>query len=314
MAMVDVVTIGECLAVLYPPDPISLDETQTLIVGSAGAEANLALVMAQLGHSVRLIGRVGDDAFGRRVRRTLDGVGVDTTFLHTDSTAPTGLYVREWLPDGMRRVYYYRAGSAGSRLAPKDVALNVIEGAQILHLTGITPALSESCLAAVQHSIALAKATNTLVSFDPNYRARLWEPATARKVLLPLIAQTDILLMGHEDALAIFGTDNAATAMNSALTLGVPMVLFKQAEQGALLRTTHLHLQAPAHSVAQVVDPVGAGDAFDAGFLSGYLRGLPLAEALALGNRFGAKAVSVRGDQLPSSAEVPLSGSKEGKF
>src|SRR5947207_2087285 len=111
--MVEVVALGECLAVLYPPEPITLDAASTLAIDIGGAEGNLSIALSRLGHSARLIGRVGDDPFGRRIQTILAQEGVDTTFLVSDSGAPTGLYVREWLPDGERRVYYYRAGSAG---------------------------------------------------------------------------------------------------------------------------------------------------------------------------------------------------------
>jgi 2-dehydro-3-deoxygluconokinase len=203
--MPDIVTLGECMGVLYPPDPVTLDDARSLLWDIGGAEANLSIALARLGHTARFISRVGDDPFGKRIRAVLDSEGVDTHALATDPAAQTGIFFREWLPDGARRVYYYRAGSAASRLAPEDLTPELFAGAGIVHLTGITPALSPSCAAATARAIDLARAAGALVSFDPNYRARLWSPEVARAALLPLMRRVDILLMGHEDAQAVLG-------------------------------------------------------------------------------------------------------------
>ena len=203
--MCEVVTLGECMAVLYPREPVTLDDADVLALDIGGAEANLSIGLSRLGHRARFISRVGDDPFGQRMRATLEREGVDTTYLATDAGAQTGVFFREWLPDGARRVYYYRAGSAASRLAPDDLRPAAFEGARIVHLTGITPALSASCAATVTRAIELAHAAGALVSFDPNYRPRLWDMPTARAALRPILEQTDILLMGHEDAQAVLG-------------------------------------------------------------------------------------------------------------
>ncbi len=294
--MSEVVTLGECMAVLYPPEPVAIDGAPTLLLDIGGAESNLAIHLQRLGHTARFVSRVGDDPFGRRIIGTLADHGVDTAFVTVDKAAPTGVFFREWLPDGTRRVYYYRADSAARRLAPTDLRSEAFAGARIVHLTGITPALSTSCAAAVVRAIELARTAGAQVSFDPNYRARLWDEATARATLLPLIAQTDILLMGHEDAQAIFGTDDAATAMEQASAMGVRVVVFKQAERGASALAGDRRVHMPAHPADTVVDPVGAGDAFDAGFLAGLLRGYELEGALGLGARLGAAAVGALGD------------------
>jgi 2-dehydro-3-deoxygluconokinase len=294
--MPEVVTLGECMAVLYPPEPVAIDSASTLLLDIGGAESNLAIHLQRLGHTARFISRVGDDPFGGRIVGTLTEYGVDTTFVTVDAAAPTGVFFREWLSDGTRRVYYYRAASAAACLAPRDLRPEAFAGAQILHLTGITPALSTSCAEAVVRAIELARAAGAQVSFDPNYRARLWDASTARATLLPLIAQTDILLMGHEDAQAIFGTDDAATAMKQASAMGVRVAVFKQAEQGATAQAEGRRVHIPAYPVDKVVDPVGAGDAFDAGFLAGLLRGYDLEAALGLGARLGAATVGALGD------------------
>src|SRR5215212_7211752 len=259
-AMCEVVTLGECMAVLYPREPVTLDDAAVLALDIGGAEANLSIGLSRLGHRARFISRVGDDPFGQRMRATLEREGVDTSYLTTDTGAQTGVFFREWLPDGARRVYYYRAGSAASRLAPEDLQPAAFEGAKIVHLTGITPALSASCAATVARAIELAHAAGALVSFDPNYRPRLWDIPTARAALRARV------------------------------------VVLKRAERGALALADGKRYFSPAHPVTQVIDPVGAGDGFDAGFLAGWLRGASIDESLNLGARIGAAAVEVLGD------------------
>ncbi|HEX9372484.1 MAG TPA: sugar kinase [Roseiflexaceae bacterium] len=294
--MAEVVTLGECMAVLYPIEPVALDDARMLAIDIAGAEANMSIALSRLGHGARFISRVGDDPFGRRIRATLDREGVDTRFLIADPRAPTGVFFREWLPDGARRVYYYRAGSAASLLVPEDLQPVAFAGARIVHLTGITPALSPGCAAAVDRAIALAHQVDALVAFDPNYRPRLWDVPAARAALLPLMRRADLLLMGHEDAQALLGDGDDEALLLRGAALGAQVVVLKRAERGALALAGGQIVAQPAHPVAQVVDPVGAGDGFDAGFLAGWLRGDDLGAALRLGARVGASAVAALGD------------------
>lgn len=294
--MADVVTLGECMAVLYPPEPVALDDAPTLVVDIGGAEANLAIGLSRLGRRARFIGRVGNDPFGQRIRATLEREGVDCAYLRTDQEAATGLYAREWLPDGARRVYYYRAGSAGSRLEPNDLTAAAFAGAKIVHLTGITPALSPSCAAAVAQAVALAGTAGALVSFDPNYRARLWSPAEARAALLPLMQAAGLLLIGDEDARALLGDGDDEELLRRSAQLGPRLVVLKCGERGAMALAEGQIYRVPVHPVERVVDPVGAGDGFDAGFLAGWLEGVSIEEMLRLGAKVGAAAVSTPGD------------------
>jgi 2-dehydro-3-deoxygluconokinase len=294
--MCEVVTLGECMAVLYPREPVTLDDAAILALDIGGAEANLSIGLSRLGHTARFISRVGDDPFGQRMRATLEREGVDTSHLTTDTAAQTGVFFREWLPDGARRVYYYRAGSAASRLAPEDLRPEAFTGARIVHLTGITPALSPSCAAAVATAIELAQAAGALVSFDPNYRPRLWDTAAARAALRPIMEQADILLMGHEDAQALLDIADDEAILERGAALGARVVVLKRAERGALALAEGRRYAALARPVTQVVDPVGAGDGFDAGFLAGWLRGYSIEQSLELGARVGAAAVATLGD------------------
>jgi 2-dehydro-3-deoxygluconokinase len=303
----EVVTLGECMALAFPPEPVGLADSSLLRLDIAGAEANLCIGLSRLGIRTRFISRVGADPFGLRIRQVLEQEGVDTRALMTDPKAPTGVIFREHLPDGQRRVYYYRKGSAASRLSPDDLHPGLFQGARLVHLTGITPALSPSCAAACQSAIDLARQAGAWVSFDPNFRPRLWKASEAQAVLTPLMSQVDILLMGHEDAQALFNLESQSESLSGrtlqcGLDLGASIVVLKLGELGACalakfgIEPAGQTIKIPAQPVEKVVDPVGAGDGFDAGFLAGWLRGWNLEKCLQLGARLGAAAVAVMGD------------------
>jgi 2-dehydro-3-deoxygluconokinase len=291
----EVLTLGEAMAVVYPSAPVPLDQATSLTLNIAGAEANVAIALSRLGQHVRFLSRLGDDPFGRLIRHTLRTEGVETSYVLDDPSAPTGVFFREWLADGLRRNYYYRAHSAASRLAPEDIPPQAFTGIRLLHLTGITPALSPSCAASVAYAIEQAHRHGALVSFDPNYRPQLWDPETARAVLIPLMAQADMLLMSHEDAQVLLGCDDDKALARGA-ALGARIVVLRMAERGACALVEGKITSVPAEPVEAVVDPVGAGDGFNAGFLAGWLRGDTIKAALRLGAHVGAASVAAVGD------------------
>lgn len=294
--MVDVVTLGECMALVYPSTLVPLAQSFELRLDLAGAESNLCIGLSRLGVQSRFITRLGDDPLGEFIRNRLTEEGVLTDALHTDTGAPTGVFFRENLADGKRRVYYYRKNSAASRLSPDDLRLEFFRGTRILHLTGITPALSASCAAACYRAVDLARSVQAVISFDPNYRPQLWSVDEARRVLKPLLAQADFVLMGHEDARAILGVVDEQDALKCVADLGVKVVVMKRAERGALAWSDDRILEVRAYPADKAIDPIGAGDGFDAGFLAGWLKGWDLERCLQLGARVGAAAVTVLGD------------------
>lgn len=283
-----------------------------------GAEANVAVGLARLGHRVSYIGRVGADAFGEVIRRRLRGEGVGVDHLTTDAAAPTGLMVRELRDLGPAEVIYHRAGSAGSRLDPTDVeaAAELIGGARWLHLTGITPALSPSGAAACVRARELARAAGATVSLDLNIRRKLWSEADATVVLRALAEGCEVILGGLDEAALVGGLagtleDGARAdpreAADALLALGARRVVVKLGAAGALHRDTDgTTLASPAVPVPRVVDPVGAGDAFTAGYIASTLEGVPPETALRAANACGALVVSTVGDiaGLPGGAEL----------
>jgi len=314
----EVVTLGECLISLIARERGPLAGSSTFLRTVAGAEANVAVGLARLGHSVTYVGRVGADAFGTVVRRQLRGEGVDVAHLTTDPSGPTGLMVRELRDLGPMEVIYHRAGSAASHLEPADVdaARDRIEAARWLHLTGITPALSPSAAAAVVRARELARGAGASVSLDLNIRRRLWSEADAAVALRDLAEGCDLVLGGLDEVALVGGIagsleeasgSDPEAAADALLAAGAGRVIVTLGADGALLRDAgDVTQRSPAFRVPGVVDPVGAGDAFTAVYLALTLEGAPVEVALRAANACGALAVVTVGDLagLPDRAAL----------
>ncbi|MFL5649829.1 MAG: sugar kinase [Chloroflexota bacterium] len=314
--MTEVVTLGECLVAFVASTPGPIAEATTFERFVAGAEANVAVGLARLGHEVSFIGRIGADGLGDAIRRRLAGEGVHTGDLTSDDTATTGVMFRERRVLGPAQVIYARRDSAGSRLSRADVdqaaARGAFAGARWLHLTGITPALSDDARAAVDRAIEHARDAGATVSLDVNLRRRLWSDETAAPVLRSLAGRVDILL-GSPDELAVVAerpldTDPSAIA-REAFDLGPSVVVAKLGADGALAISKERPdepIARPAIPLTVVVDAVGAGDAFCAGFIAACLDGADLAAALERANACGALSAAALGDQtgLPTEGEI----------
>ncbi|EAP98372.1 putative sugar kinase [Janibacter sp. HTCC2649] len=289
---VDVLTIGEALVSFRSPGPLAFGAAIT--PGLAGAESNVAIGLARLGHSVQWLGRVGDDAFGGEIVRTLRGEGVEVDRVVVDGTAPTGLMLLEQRTADLTRVEYHRAGSAGSRLSPEDLDPIAFEDVRSLHVTGITTAISASAAATVQAAVERASAAGAFVSLDVNHRARLWARGDATATLRPLLPHVS-LLIASEDELDLVAPGPEDEAVASLLGGRVEQVAIKRGSDGASLLTSDGRVDAAARAVT-AIDTVGAGDAFCAGLISGHLDGLDPVGRLDRAVQLGAWAVSTFGD------------------
>jgi 2-dehydro-3-deoxygluconokinase len=307
----EVVTLGEVLAAFTGPSGAPLADAATFERHIVGAESNAAVGIARLGHRVAFIGRVGADGLGTAALRALRGEGVDVSGVRIEDGAPTGLLIRERRTLGPSDVVYHRTGSAGSRLGPEDVemARASIAGARWLHVTGITPALSPTAAAAVRRSVELARAAGLIVSLDVNLRRKLWPDDVAAPVLRDLVGQVDVVLASPDEATVVTGTaaDDPERLAEAVLALGPSIAVLKLGPDGALaIERGGPSVRRPAIPVAAVVDPVGAGDAFAAGFIVARLEGGDLGRALDVANACGAAAVSAVGDTtgLPNRIEL----------
>lgn len=305
--MSDVITFGEAMAALRGDGPLRLGASMTLSI--AGSESNVAIGLSRLGHRVRWIGHVGNDELGELVRRTLRAEAVDTTAIFVHPHRATGLLLFERRVADTVRVSYYRTGSAGSSLCPADVLPALRPGVRILHLTGVTPALAPCAADTVRAAAQRAHELRIGVSLDINYRAHLWSPAAARDTLRALLPHVEILF-ASEDELALVAPDPSAQSATSARQLladGIGAVVIKRGAAGAIAYT-HDGVTAAAARAVPVIDVVGAGDAFVAGYLSATLDAHDVASRLNRGVLAAAFAVARHGDWegLPTREELQL--------
>ncbi|WP_305782422.1 sugar kinase [Symbioplanes lichenis] len=282
-------TFGETMGLVGADGIGRLEHARAVTFGIGGTESNVAVGVARLGGPATWIGRAGPDATGDLIEYRLRAEGVDAVVLR--DTAFTGLMVKHRRTAGLLHVDYHRAGSAGSRLSPADIPPDLVRTAALLHVTGITPALSATARATVFQAVETARDAGVPVSFDFNYRAKLWSRFDAAPVLRDLAARADIVFAGPDEAaLVVEGSPTSALA-----AIGPREVIVKDGAHGC----TAL-IDGEPHTVAAlpvtVVDPVGAGDAFVAGYLADRLAGATPRQRLTTAIAAGAWAVTVPGD------------------
>ncbi|WEG15022.1 sugar kinase [Pullulanibacillus sp. KACC 23026] len=281
------------MGLFMPLQNKSLERSQFIEQSFGGAESNVAIGLARLGIQAGWMGRLGTDPMGTAILKTLRGEQVDVSRARQTSEAQTGMMLKDKHLD-QTLVFYYRRHSAASLMTPSDLDPSYIKQAKILHLTGITPALSPSCLDTCLYAIETAKQLGVKVSLDPNLRLKLWTIEEARKVLLPLIQEVDYFLPGLDELKLLLDTTNLEDILQYLKGFETITVI-KGAGESNLLLDNGVH-EMPFYKVPQVVDPVGAGDGFAAGFLAGIIKGLTPHEAVELGSLVGAMVVQGTGD------------------
>ncbi|MEU0097077.1 sugar kinase [Streptomyces sp. NPDC006267] len=311
---IDVVCLGESMVTFLPSQPGRLADVPSFGRGIGGAESNVACALAAAGHRAAWVGRVGADGFGDHLVETIAGYGVDTSAVRRDPDRPTGIYFRTAADRGAgaHEVAYYRAGSAASAMSPDNAPYEELFAGRVLHLSGITAALSADCLALLRDLTAL-RPGRPLVSFDVNHRPHLWrggEPDAS--VLLELARRADLVFVGEDEAEEAWGIAGAE-AVRAALPEPAVLVV-KRGSAGATVFAAEEGGTPQADSVTgdsapradtvtvvpalrvDVVAAVGAGDAFAAGFLSATLRGLPVRDRVRHGHLMAAAVLTVPGD------------------
>ncbi|WP_329158984.1 sugar kinase [Streptomyces anulatus] len=325
-ATTDVVCLGESMVTFLPSQPGRLADVPSFGRGIGGAESNVACALAAAGHRAAWVGRVGADGFGDHLVETIASYGVDTSAVRRDPVRPTGVYFRTATDRGTdtHEVAYYRAGSAASAMSPDNVPYEDLLAGRVLHLSGITAALSADCLALLR-DLTAPRPGRPLVSFDVNHRPHLWRGGDAdASVLLELARRCDLVFVGEDEAEEAWGIVGAE-AIRAALPEPA-VVVVKRGSAGAMVfasglrpgprssnaggagnapasRSTEGGAEFAADTVTlvpalrvDVVAAVGAGDAFAAGFLSATLRGLPVRERVRHGHLMAAAVLTVPGD------------------
>jgi len=298
--MLDLLTVGEPLICLTAAGRLAASPSLAKSVG--GAEANVAIGLARLGLRAGYVSRVGADPFGDEILRTLRGEGVDVSRVQRSPTRPTGLMVKELRSPHDVRVHYYRAGSAVTELD----GIGKTPAARHVHATGITLALGAGPAAAVGELLAAATAMGAGVSLDPNIRLKLWSLDDAIVALREILPQVDDLLLSEAEALALAGTDELEEALLWLVDRGIARVVVRRGAAGAVGAGAGAErVEVAAEVAGPVVDSVGAGDAFTAGYLFERLRGATFAAAMATGTWAAGHVVAHVGDYegLPDRAD-----------
>ncbi len=307
--MLDVITIGEAMAMFIACETGSLAHCEHFIKRAAGAELNVATGLARLGLNVGWVSRVGNDSFGHFILQQLQKEGIDSRGVVIDNAHSTGFQLKSKVDDGSDPVVeYFRQGSAASYLSPDDFQAAYFYQARHLHITGVAAALSESSLALLYHAARNMKAQGKTLSFDPNLRPVLWksEAEMVRK-LNALACQADWVMPGLKEGMILTGRSEPDAIADFWLERGVQAVLIKTGADGAWFKSADgVSGAVPAERVEHIVDTVGAGDGFAVGAISALLEGHTYSQALVRGNRIGARAIQVSGDSegLPTRAEL----------
>ncbi|MCQ6558542.1 sugar kinase [Paenibacillus mendelii] len=290
----DLITFGETMALFMSPEYRGLEAAAQLEQSFGGAESNVAIGAARLGSSVGWFGALGDDPFGRMILKRIRGEGVDVSRAKLSNDSSTGLMFRETVA-GKLAVHYYRKHSAASRMTPADLDLDYIRGCKLLHVTGITPALSDSCRETVFAAVAAAKEAGVMVSFDPNLRLKLWTIEEAREVVFQLAEQADYFLPGWDELRLLYETDDFDAVKEKLAKLNAVSIIKGVGDTTVVLDQGEA-ASVPFYKADQVIDTVGAGDGFCAGFLTGLLQGKSAVEAVRIGSINGSLVVQMRGD------------------
>lgn len=292
-----ILCLGETMALVTPATAEPLETAVQFHLETAGAESNVAFHLAAMDRRVTWLGRFGDDALGRRAATDLRRGGIDIAAVEFDPAAPTGLYVK----DPGAGVHYYRAGSAASRMTPALLDRIDFADLSLLHLSGITAALSATCAATVDAAMARARAAGVTISFDVNHRPALWPAGAAAMGILAVARRADIVFVGLDEAQSLWGKEDLildAAGVRRLLPAPVRLVV----KDGAVGATEFDDgadddgVFVPALPV-DVVEPVGAGDAFAAGYLASWLDGRPTVDRLLAGHSRAALVLGSTSDR-----------------
>ncbi|MEG0178554.1 MAG: sugar kinase [Oscillospiraceae bacterium] len=294
--MSELVTFGETMAVFSPKTNGPLRYVSDYRLRIAGAESNTAVGLQKLGHSTEWISSLGDDELGHFILNSVRAEGVNTADVHFDTQHRSGLMLKQISGIGETSVSYYRENSAFSFFSANSLNENAIRASRILHLTGITPVLSESCRQAIFAAAEIARAQGVQISFDPNIRQKLWKGIDYVPMLKSLAEQADILLIGLNEAEALYGTKEPQQICSAVFKSGrTHFIAIKDGGNGAWAATSDVLCKIepyPCHPI----DPIGAGDAFNAAFLAGVLENQPILQCGKMGAAAGALATQTDGD------------------
>ncbi len=303
-----IILLGEPMGLFMASAPGALSEVNTFTASIAGAEYNVAVGLARLGHQPAYCTRLGFDPLGEKILRGLRENGISTDLVTQVEGEQTGLMLKSFTRQGDPEIAYYRKGSAASRVSPHDIDKLDLFGCERFHVTGIFPAVSESALSSVKRLIARAKALELPISFDPNLRPQLWESEKKMTTALNSLAEdAETVLPGISEGKILTGESSPEGIAAFYHARGVKNVIVKLGKDGAYFSERNGRSGvSPAFPVREIVDTVGAGDGFAAGVISALAEGETLEEAAFRGNVMGALQISHQSDNegLPTREQL----------
>ncbi|WP_431802760.1 sugar kinase [Halobacillus andaensis] len=311
----DVITIGDAMVTFNPSHHGPMRFASSFERKAGGAEFNFALGCARLGLQTRWISRLGNDEFGKYIRNFARGEGIDVRDVKLLDGYPTSLNFKEISEDGSGRTFYYRENSPTQALTEKSLTEETFSNCKLLHISGVFAAIDPvKNIPLLKKAAIMAKNAGALVSFDPNIRLKLWDKAEAKEKLTELLNYADVLLTGDEEADLLFDTHETKEVIKICQSYGISSAAIKKGEKGAVAFHEGEVIETAAVPPSKVVDTVGAGDGFDAGFIYGLIHQWPLGRILNIANTIGSMVVSVSGDNegLPELEDVLVKlGEKE---
>jgi 2-dehydro-3-deoxygluconokinase len=301
-----IVTLGESMMVFNGPPAVPISTGASLQATFAGAESNVAIGLARLGHSVRHLTVLGDDPFGHTIFKSLRGEGIDVSGAQMSPAHPTGVMFKNRWPGHEPEVFYYRNTSAFAHADITTFDPALWREANLIYLTGITPALSSTCLALFNQVIDDAQAHNIPVWLDPNYRKKLWRPEAFRQTITACLPKIDTILPGLSEGQMLTDKSDPGEIACKLMGMGAKNVILKGGHSKAAAYTTQGTASHQASPLDCMIDPIGAGDAFAAGYLAAHLDALPPADCLKQAHATAAIVCMTHGDWegLPTRGQL----------
>lgn len=306
--MAEVILFGEPMVMFTAKTPGNVEDVEEFVRLLAGAEVNVAIGLKRLGHSAAYVTKLGKDPFGAYIEKKLRTEGIEAQIAY-DEVNWTGFQLKNKVLEGDPQVTYFRRNSAAAHMSVEDIEKLDFTGARLLHVTGIPPALSDSCRKATYRLMERAREQGLFISFDPNLRPSLWENTeTMISVINDLASKADLVLPGTGEGKILMGSDQPEEIAAWYRRNGAKMVIVKAGPRGAYVESDEIRSYYDGYRVEQVVDTVGAGDGFAVGVISAYLEGLTLPEMADRGNAVGAIQVTVESDNegLPTPEELKV--------
>lgn len=304
----DIITIGDGMITFDPSVKGPLRYVDGFKRKIGGAELNVMIGCARLGLQAGWISRLGKDEFGRHILNTVRGEGIDVSEVKLIEGYPTSINFKEVHASGDSKTFYYRHKSPTETFDVDKLPIDYIKKAKVLHVTGVFPAILEQNRLVILEAIKIAKQHGVKISLDPNIRLKLWTKEEARETLLEYLPYVDFLLTGKEELEILFETDSEGKMIQELQKYDLNRVIVKDGATGASYLENDRFVKVPGFNVEKVVDTVGAGDGFDAGFLYGILQNWTVEKSIELANAVGAMVVQVEGDNegLPYLEDVEV--------